>query len=284
MSTNRASPRRSKGLIAGFVVLVLLALVGSWALVRELTSSDTATAFVGDDLHAVTQDGDRVFVSGHSGAAYADRPGAWRSISTLDGADAMAWSVGRSDIIVGGHQGAFRSTDGGMTFAPVAGLPVTDVHAVGTAGSTAYFASPTGGFYSSKDSGVTWEQVNQMGGSFMGSLLVDPDSPSAVLAADMLQGVVRTSDGGRTWTVLGGIEGPMGLNWNPSDHQQIVVTASRDAGISLDGGTSWFALPIPAGTGSVTFDATGRLLAAVLTGRTATVMTSNDLGATWSPL
>ncbi len=59
------------------------------------------------------------------------------------------------------------------------------------------------------------------------------------MPADMLQGVVQTVDGGHTWQVLGGIEGPVGLNWNPSNHQQIVVTAPGDAGISLDGGSSW---------------------------------------------
>ena len=241
-----------------------------------------ATATVGSDLHAVAQNGTRVFVSGHDAAAYSDQPGSWTPISSLSGRDAMSWSFGTSDIIVGGHQGAFRSTDNGASFTPVTGLPVTDVHATGAAGATAYLASPTGGFYASQDAGGTWTRVSATGESFMGSLLVDPTNPLHVMAADMVQGVVQTTDGGRSWTVLGGMEGPVGLSWNPANHKQIVVTAPADAGISLDGGTSWIALPVPPGTGAVSFDSNGRLLAAILTGQSATISLSSDLGKSWT--
>lgn len=245
-------------------------------------SGSGATALVGSDLHAVAHIGNRVFVSGHDAAAYSDQRGSWTPISTLAGVDAMAWSIGRSDIIVGGHEGAFRSTDNGATFTRMTGLPVTDVHAAGASGATAYLASPSGGFYVSHDAGGTWKRVSATGESFTGSLLVDPANPSRVMAADELQGVVQTTNGGRTWTVLGGIEGPVGLNWNPANHKQIVVTAGADAGISLDGGSSWLALPIPSGTSAVDFDPSGRLLAAILTGHSATVSISNDLGKSWT--
>lgn len=241
-----------------------------------------ATATVGSDLHAVAQNGTRVFVSGHDAAAYSDQPGSWTPISSLSGRDAMSWSFGTSDIIVGGHQGAFRSTDNGASFTPVTGLPVTDVHATGAAGATAYLASPTGGFYASQDAGGTWTRVSATGESFMGSLLVDPTNPLHVMAADMVQGVVQTTDGGRSWTVLGGMEGPVGLSWNQANHKQIVVTAPADAGISLDGGSSWISLPVPAGTGAVGFDTSGRLLAAILTGQSATITVSGDLGKSWT--
>lgn len=272
----------SRRIIAAAIVVVLAALGVSWAVVMKLSSCSGTTALVGSDLHAVAQNGERVFVSGHDAAAFSDQPGSWTPISSLSGKDAMAWSIGKSEIIVGGHEGAFRSTDNGATFTPVTGLPVTDVHATGAAGATAYLASPTGGFYVSHDSGSTWKRVSATGGSFMGSLLVDPSNPSRVMAADMLQGVVQTIDGGRTFTVLGGIEGPVGLNWNPANHKQIVVTAPADAGISLDGGTSWNALPVPAGTSAVGFDNRGRLVAAVLTGQSATVSVSSDLGQSWT--
>lgn len=272
----------SKRFMAAAIVVVLVALGISWAIVVKMSSRSATTALVGSDLHAVAQSGDRVFVSGHAAAAYSDQPGSWTPIAGLSGKDAMAWSIGKSDIIVGGHEGAFRSTDNGATFTPVPGLPVTDVHATGASGATAYVASPTGGFYVSHDAGGTWTRVSATGESFMGRLLVDPANPLRVMAADVLQGVVQTTDGGHKWTVLGGIEGPVGLNWNPVSHKQIVVTAPSDAGISLDGGSSWIALPVPAGTSAVGFDNSGRLVAAVLTGQSATLSVSSDLGTSWS--
>lgn len=278
--TGRRPSRRLRWAVAG-VILASAAAVAVIGLPGGRSGSDAA-ALVGSDLHAVAQNGDRVFVSGHNDAAYSDQPGSWTPIGSLSGKDAMAWSIGKSDIIVAGHEGAFRSTDNGATFAPLTGLPVKDVHAAGASGATAYVASPTGGFYVSHDSGRTWKRVSATGESFMGSLLVDPANPLRVMAADMLQGVVQTTDGGRTWTVLGGIEGPVGLNWNPANHQQIVVTAEADAGISLDAGTSWLALPVPAGTSAVCFDSGGRLVAAVLAGHSATVWVSADFGKTWT--
>ncbi len=279
-STSRQPSRRLRWVVAGGV----LVSAGAFAVIGlpDGRSGSSATASVGSDLHAVAQNGTRVFVSGHDAAAYSDQPGTWTPISSLSGKDAMSWSFGTSDIIVGGHEGAFRSTDNGATFTPVTGLPVTDVHATGAAGSTAYLASPTGGFYVSQDAGGTWTRVNATGESFMGSLLVDPTNHLHVMAADMLQGVVQTTDGGRSWTVLGGMEGPVGLSWNPANHKQIVVTAPADAGISLDGGTSWIALPVPPGTGAVSFDSNGRLLAAILTGQSATISLSSDLGKSWT--
>ena len=276
----RRPTRRLWWVVAGGVLASVAGVVVIGFPNGQTGSGTDAT--VGSDLHAVAQHGTRVFVSGHDAAAYSDQPGSWKPISSLSGKDGMSWSFGTSDIIVGGHEGAFRSTDNGATFTPIAGLPVTDVHATGASGATAYLASPTGGFYASNDAGGTWKPVSTTGESFMGSLLVDEANPLRVMAADMLQGVVQTSDGGRTWTALGGMEGPVGLNWNPANHKQIVVTAPGDAGISLDGGTSWIALPVPRGTGAVSFDASGRLLAAVLTGQSATVSVSSDLGQSWT--
>lgn len=272
--------RRGRWLAAIAVVVVVAG--GIAVAVRTGSPGDQASARVGSDLHAVVLAGERVFVSGHDGAAYSDQPGQWAAIPSLAGADAMAWSVGKNDIIVGGHEGAYRSTDNGLTFTPLADLPAMDVHAAGASGSTAYLASPASGLHVSLDGGQTWALVSTTGESLSGSLLVDPANPKHVIAADVLQGVVETVDGGRNWKVLGGIEGPIGLNWNPANHQQIVVTAQGDAGISLDGGASWLALPVPVGTAAVSFDPAGRVLAAVLEQPTASLFVSGDLGQSWS--
>ena len=92
---------------------------------------------------------------------------------------------------------------------------------------------------------------------------------------------MESRDGGSTWLVLGGIEGPIGLNWNPANHQQIVVTAATDAGISIDGGKTWLSIPAPAGTSAISYDPSGRLLAAALIGQSASVSVSSDRGLTW---
>jgi len=188
---------------------------------------DTAAgAYVGGDPHTLTVAAGRLYVGGKS----------WAPVTSHRGADAMGWAVTPAGILAGGHPGLFRSTDGGSTFTKAAGLgQVSDVHALGAAGTTAYLASPQAGLLTSSDGGPTWQPRNtDVERSFMGTILVDPANPQRLVAPDMQNGLVTSTDGGATWTSLGGPGGAMAAAWDPTNTQRLVAvgkvgTLSRSA-------------------------------------------------------
>src|SRR5207249_4212225 len=106
----------------------------------------------------------------------------------------------------GGHPGLHRSSDGLRFIAANSGLPVTDIHALGGTQQVLYAASPAAGVLASNDDGGHWEvRSSRAGQSFMGRILVDPASADHLVASDMSTGAVESSDGGRTWRRLGGV-------------------------------------------------------------------------------
>lgn len=250
------------------------------------SGADSATAYVGGDLHTVTVANGRLFVGGHNGVASSTDHGRhWVPVTSLTGADAMGWAVTPGAILVGGHTGLFRSTDGGLTFAQADGLgQVSDVHALGAAGESVYLASPEAGLLASSDGGSTWISRNtSVGQSFMGTIMVDPKSQNHLVAPDMQSGVVTSSDGGRTWRSLGGPGGAMSVAWDPTNIQRIVAVGMGGGALSSDGGQTWASLQLPQGASAVTFSADGTTMyAAALDGQTARLTTSTDGGTTWT--
>jgi len=267
------------------VVAAIVVPLSSWLGPRVSgTSGSAATGpTVGGDLHALTLAGSRLFVSGHAGAGYLDRPGNWTQIASLDSQDGMGWAQTPSGVLVGGHKGLYFSSDDGATFRRAsAKLPATDIHALGSAGKTVYLASPQAGLLVSKDAGASFEQRNRIGSGFMGTIMVDPANPKRAIAPDMELGALMTTDGGNTWKKLGGPGGTMSVAWNPSTSERIVVIGMDGASVSTDAGKSWSSLPVPAGTAAATYDTQGNLYAATLKGDRALVFrqASNE----WKPV
>lgn len=217
--------------------------------------ADSAAApTVGGDLHTVAAIDGALYVGGHqAGAVSRDGGGSWQDLPTLTGADAMGWAVTPDAILVGGHPGLFRSTDGGESFSQ-APLDFSDVHAIGGAGEAVYAASPQAGLLVSEDGGDTWEVRNaEVGQSFMGTILVDPDDPNRIIAPDMAGGLATSADGGATWSPLGGPSGAMAAAWNPTDTAEVVAVGMNGGALSRDGGSTWEEIPLPAGTSAVTY-------------------------------
>lgn len=284
-----APHRRRWGLaVAAGAAVVALTAGGLWVSGRDGNSApDTAAgAYVGGDLHTLTAAAGRLYVGGHDGvAASTDAGKNWTPVTSLRGADAMGWAVTPAGILVGGHPGLFRSTDGGSTFTKAAGLgQVSDVHALGAAGTTAYLASPQAGLLTSDDGGLSWQPGNsEVGRSFMGTILVDPANPQRLVAPDMQNGLVTSSDGGSTWTSLGGPGGAMAAAWDPTNTQRLVAVGMNGGAISSDGGRTWTDLTLPTGTSAATFSADGTTLyAGALDGDTARAFASTDAGTTWT--
>lgn len=270
--------------IAGAAVLLLMSGQG-----RPQQSSKPEPV-VGPDLHSLVidpTDPDRVWIGSHQGASVSNDGGeTWRVVPSLDGADAMGWAFMGDSIFVGGHPGLSVSTDGGRTFEQRnEGLPSTDVHALGAGKSVIYAASPAVGVFASTDGGTTWEmRTEQVGQGFMGSILVDPSDEDHLLSPDMRAGAAESTDGGRSWTALGGVQGATWVTWDPEDTDHIIATHPDAAAETTDGGRSWEPLDIPDGASIVGMDPSEPrvLYAAVHEEPTAVVWISRNGGQTWA--
>ncbi|MFF7642985.1 WD40/YVTN/BNR-like repeat-containing protein [Streptomyces canus] len=286
----RAERRKRQVAWSGAALAVLVVAGGGiYLAARDGGSSGTAGSgsapVVGGDLHTVTVIGNRLFVGGHAAVAVSRDGGKqWKDVSSLQGADAMGWAQTPDAVLVGGHPGLFRSTDGGVTFTKVTGAgAVADAHALGGTGKTLYVGSPESGLLASTDGGRSWKVRNaQAGRSMMGSILADPTDPAKLIASDMSKGLVSSSDGGRTWKSLGGPMGAMAAAWNPKDTRQIIAVGMSSAELSTDGGATWKQAALPQGASAVAYAPDGKTLyAGVLDGQSARVYRSTDGATTW---
>jgi photosystem II stability/assembly factor-like uncharacterized protein len=294
----QAAPRRPRPPRRGArpTTWIGVAAVGAVALAAFLLirggggESSPTRPFVGGDLHSLVADPAnpaRLFVGGHHGVASSSDGGkTWRQVDSLEGADAMGWAFSGERVLVGGHPGLFVSGDGGRTFEHRnEGLPATDIHALGAADGVIYAASPQLGLFASLDGGQTWEtRTQEVGQSFMGAILVDPEVPEHLVAPDMSAGAVESTDGGRTWRTLGGLPGAMWVSWDPEDTRHIVVLAIDQAAATTDGGQTWEPLQVPEGASLVEMSPQNprTLYAAVHEEDAALVWVSRDGGATWT--
>ena len=181
--------------------------------------------------------------------------------------------------------GVWKSTSGGTTWKPifdaqhvpsigaVAVAPSDhNIVYVGTGNQSGWSFTPGNGVYKSEDAGKTWTSIGLHASGYIGSIIVDPRNPSAVLVAALGgrpgdsgtvadRGVYRTTDGGRNWTRVlpsAGTRGASELNYDFGDPQVIYATL-QGAG----GGAAAPAAQLRAGAG---------------------IYRSTDGGATWNPI
>lgn len=290
----RRRPVARRAWPAGWLIAAAAVAIGGMILWASRSSgpADGSSPYVGGDLHSfvVVPGGDVVFAGGHEAVSKStDQGRTWSAVDTLQGADAMGWAFLDGAIWMGGHPGLEVSTDGGGSFEPRNdGLPATDIHALGGTGSVLYAASPGVGLLASSDGGGTWEIRNPgVGQGFMGAMLVDPSDPERIVAPDMSAGAVETTDGGRTWRVLGGVPGAMWVSWDPAATDRIIVSGTGVAAVTRDGGVNWSPLSIPADASIVQIDPDDpNVWYSVAWSQNGTVVVSStsDDGSTWTPL
>lgn len=179
--------------------------------------------------------------------------------------------------------GVFRSTDGGTTWAP-AGLAGSDRIgrlAIDPTNPSRIFAAAAGslfvpggvrGLYRTTDGGATWRLVLPGGNGTTGAIdvAIDPRNPGRVYAAmwdhrrqpqgrtygGVGSGLFRSTDGGTTWTRVGGglpaastNLGRMGVAIARSNTNRLYAIAADTTGnflgfwTSTDAGTTWVRTP-----------------------------------------
>lgn len=258
------------------IVFPLLAVAIAVIVLGTLATRQSAAedgARVGGDLHAVGEINGRLFAGGHGGAGYRASSGSWTQIGTLDDKDVMGWTLAGTSLLAGGHGGLYRSSDNGSTFDVVENLPVSDVHAVGAVGGRVYVGSPELGVVVSDDGGDTFAPVSDDGRDFMGTIWVDPANTDVAIAPSMRSGVVKTIDGGATWTPMGSASGSMAAAVSPSG-RQVVTIGMGNAESSKDGGATWELLDVPDGASAAAYTSKGKLVVAVLSGERAQLYAS----------
>ncbi len=282
MKTKKHSLSVALLLVAGILVPASTESASA-ATTRPLAKSGT---FVGGDLHTLIFTKAGLFVTGHQGgSASTDLGMTWKPVASLKNTDIMSWAVLDSTYFAGGHLGLHQSSDAGKSFKSIPFFGrATDVHALGGAANTVYLASPQVGLLRSTDKGKSWTLINQkIGTGFMGSMLVDPLKPERIIAMDMTNGLVTSSDGGITWSLFGGGLGAVSVSWNPKNHRELVALTMDGGARSIDSGKSWKKFVVPTGSAAVAISSDGlKIYVATLANGQARVMSSSDQGKSWA--
>ncbi|HEY7889296.1 MAG TPA: hypothetical protein VIC29_13835 [Steroidobacteraceae bacterium] len=149
----------------------------------------------------------------------------------------------------------YRSTDGGATWARLAGngWPHGTLGRIGlavahTAQGTRVYATVAseseGGVWRSDDGGDHWQRVNTDQGTFgnwyFSRITVDPRNPDTLYSAG--QSIRRSRDGGKTWTVIKGAPGGDDYHFlwiNPQHPDHWITASDQGAVITVDDGRTW---------------------------------------------
>jgi photosystem II stability/assembly factor-like uncharacterized protein len=206
----------------------------------------------------------------------------WEKAS-LAGQDAMNLARAKQDVVwAAGHNVLARSEDGGQTWQDVRpdGLPGLDVHgfAVDPRDPRTLYAAVAGqGLFRSNDGGLRFGPVSREVGPGVMALAVTPDG--RILAGEMEQGLMVSTDAGRTWkrTLDAGL---MGLAVNPKTPRRILATGPGIL-LSRDGGKNWVEpFPLGAGAGPVAW-APSQPKTAYVVGFNQVLYKTTDGGETW---
>ncbi|HJS89770.1 MAG TPA: hypothetical protein VJ738_07375 [Steroidobacteraceae bacterium] len=174
---------------------------------------------------------------------------------------AAAWQVRGSpwldyfEPLSGPGSAIYRSTDGGASWTRLAGngWPQGPLGRIGlavthTAQGTRIYATVAsksdGGIWRSDDGGDHWQRVNADQGTFgawyFSRITVDPRNPDVLYSAG--QSIRRSSDGGKTWTIIKGAPGGDDYHFlwiNPQHPDHWITASDQGVVVSVDDGRSW---------------------------------------------
>lgn len=126
----------------------------------------------------------------------------WEDAANADAFYALVWEHGQNVL--------YRSVDGGIAWQAIQSSAVL---AVDPSNPGTLYAVQDGELLLSRDRGATWSRRGTLPTAQVNDLVVDPDRPSLILAGTQGLGVLRSEDGGRTWTGFNsGMEWPGFLN------------------------------------------------------------------------
>jgi photosystem II stability/assembly factor-like uncharacterized protein len=184
-------------------------------------------------------------------------------------------------LVLGTHEGLYRSSDGGTTWAK-AELDGNDAMNLAQPHAKTVWAAGHDVLAKSTDGGATWQDVEPSGlpGLDVHGFTVDPRDPTRLYAAIAGQGLYRSNDDGRSFSLVSRSVGPgvMALaalrdgTLLAGDMQQQVLARSSD------GGTAWAGVAQGSFMGLAANPTRPQLVLASGPG----VLRSTDGGGTWT--
>lgn len=271
--------------LAGAVVAALLAALV--ALVVYANRGDEGAGVQIDHVHGLgVNPADGVlYVATHNGVFRLPAGGAASRVG--EGAqDTMGFTVvgpdhflasGHPALLQGGpdHLGLIESIDGGVSWRTLSLAGEADFHALQHRHDTIYgYNSITGQLMTSGD-GITWDSRSTLE---LYGFAVSPTDPDLILATTP-NGLVRSTDGGRSWNPAGGPPAVL-LAW-PDTATLWGITATGELHRSADSGAGWSAAGQAPGA-SAAFAAEGSDL--YLAVPEEGIFGSHDAGASWDQL
>lgn len=145
-------------------------------------------------------------------------------------------------LVLGTHDGLFRSTDAGRSWKP-AGLGGQDAMNLVRRGARVVWVAGHGVLAKSRDGGRTWVDVRPAGlpGLDVHGFAVDSEDPRRLFAAIADQGLYSSADGGKTFALVSQVIGPgvMALAVLPNGTLLAGDMARQLLAMSKDEGRSW---------------------------------------------
>lgn len=193
-------------------------------------------------VHGVAFDEDgSLLVATHEGLFVVTEDGAADRVGPE--MDLMGFAVAGPDrFLASGHPGPdvdlpepvglIESTDGGRTWEPLSRQGESDFHALTTGG--ARILGFDGSLLRSAD-GLTWEGLEIPA---QPAALAASPTGSEVLATTA-EGLLRSTDGGSTWSVVSGVPLLQTVAWAPDGATAVGVEPSAEIWSTADGGVSW---------------------------------------------
>lgn len=270
------------------VVAASVAVLATQAGCAPSGSESSAGTTAGGDLalshvHGVGFDpaDGRLLVATHQGLLVVDEDGSPEQVGPV--IDLMGFTVAGPDrLLASGHPGPdvdlpqpvglIESTDGGRTWDPVSRQGESDFHAltVGAAGILGY----DGALRRSTD-GEDWQDLRIPA---QPAVLSASPAGTEVLATTS-QGLLRSADGGSTWSQVGGTPLLQTVAWGEDGTTVVGFEPSGEVWTSRDGGVRWQEGPgvgAPVQAAAVGAAADGAARVAVVT--TEGVLVSDDGG------